>query len=124
MSDRPGPDGAAGAGTWHLTAEDVRAYRDGEVAAPLLWSVEAHLMRCAGCREAFTALADPARLGRGWARLDAAVDAPVPGVPERALLRSGVPDHVARLLVTTPAARGAWLLAAAVTFGTALVAAT
>ncbi|GAB3863269.1 hypothetical protein ACFPIJ_54600 [Dactylosporangium cerinum] len=103
---------------WHLQDADLHAYAGGGLAGPLLWSVEAHLGACAPCRDqlhACVAQADPQLVEDGWARLDASLDAPVPGPVERLLLLLGVPDHTARLLAATPALRLSWLVAVALT---------
>jgi hypothetical protein len=106
---------------WHLQDGDLQAYAGGGLAGPLLWSVEAHLGACAPCRDrldACVARTDPRLVEDGWARVDAALDAPVPGPVERFLLLLGVPDHTARLLAATPALRLSWLVAVAVTLAT------
>lgn len=36
--------------TWHVAEDDLRAYGLGELAAPMLWSADTHLMACARCR--------------------------------------------------------------------------
>ncbi|GAA1507215.1 hypothetical protein GCM10009827_021660 [Dactylosporangium maewongense] len=100
---------------WHLQDSDVRAYAGGGLAGPLLWSVEAHLGACAACRSRLTAVADPRLVDDGWTRLDASLDAPVPGPVERLLLLLRVPDHTARLLAATPALRLSWLVAITLT---------
>jgi hypothetical protein len=101
--------------TWHLQDSDLLAYAGGELTGPLLWSVETHLAACDPCRTRLTGFADPRPLDIGWARLDASLDAPVPGPVERLLLRLRVPDHTARLLAATPALRLSWLVAVALT---------
>ncbi|GAA3202116.1 zf-HC2 domain-containing protein [Dactylosporangium siamense] len=103
---------------WHLQDSDLHAYAGGGLAGPLLWSVEAHLGACASCRDRLhgcVAQADPQLVEDGWARLDASLDAAVPGPVERLLLLLGVPDHTARLLAATPALRLSWLVAVALT---------
>ncbi len=103
---------------WHLQESDLQAYAGGGLAGPLLWSVEAHLGACAPCRDRLhgvVSVADPQFVDDGWARLDASLDAPVPGPVERLLLLLGVPDHTARLLAATPALRLSWLVAVALT---------
>ncbi|MYS50559.1 zf-HC2 domain-containing protein, partial [Streptomyces sp. SID6013] len=35
---------------WHVDEDDLRAYVRGELAAPALWSADAHLTACATCR--------------------------------------------------------------------------
>ncbi|WP_055490593.1 zf-HC2 domain-containing protein [Streptomyces sp. TP-A0356] len=97
-----------GAG-WHADADDLRAYARGELEAPRLWSVDAHLVACAPCRGALAEVSDPLALDTGWERLDAELDAPRPGVFEGLLMRLGIADHTARLLAATPVLRASWL---------------
>jgi hypothetical protein len=111
MSGISGMSGTA----WHVPTDDLRAYAAGELAPPRLWSADAHLAGCAECRTALGAHLDPDELADGWARLDAELDAPRPGRVEALLLRAGVPDHTARLLVATPVLRRSWLVAVVVT---------
>lgn len=104
--------------TWHLLDEDLRAYAARILAPPVLWSTEAHLAACGECRErlAATVTVDVGWVvDGGWARVDAALDAPRPGPVERLMIALGVPDHTARLLAATPALRLSWLVAIAVT---------
>jgi hypothetical protein len=100
---------------WHLTGTDLTGYAAGSLAAPFVWSVEAHLAACEPCRARLTAVAPPSLLDDGWDSLDAALDAPVPGPVERLLLAVGVSEPTARLLAATPALRLSWLSAVAVT---------
>ncbi|WAZ22614.1 zf-HC2 domain-containing protein [Streptomyces cinnabarinus] len=93
--------------TWHVSEDDLRAYARAELAAPLLWSADSHLAACAVCRAALAEISGPVDIG--WERLDAALDAPRPGVFEGLLLRLGVADHTARLLAATPVLRRSWL---------------
>ncbi|MGW2522510.1 zf-HC2 domain-containing protein [Streptomyces sp. NPDC001617] len=95
--------------TWHVDAGDLRAYAQGELAPPMLWSADTHLMACAECRETLASVGDPVSLDAGWERLDAELDAPRPGLFERMLVRIGVADHTARLLTATPVLRRSWL---------------
>ncbi|MGC4986329.1 zf-HC2 domain-containing protein [Streptomyces sp. DT193] len=116
MSDeRHGSDGDEMNGhsrtTWHVPEEDLRAYVQGELTAPLLWSADTHLAACARCRETLAAISDPVALDVGWERLDAELDAPRPGPAEWLLIRLGVADHTARLLTASPALRRSWLCA-------------
>ncbi|MGW2618610.1 zf-HC2 domain-containing protein [Streptomyces sp. NPDC001500] len=96
--------------TWHVAEDDLRAYAQGELAPPLLWSADAHLTGCARCRARLAEAADPVALDAAWERLDAELDAPRPGPVERLLTRLGVADHTARLLAATPVLRRSWLL--------------
>lgn len=95
--------------TWHVPEEDLRAYAQGELAPPRLWSADTHLAACARCRETLAVVSDPIALDAGWERLDAELDAPRPGPVEWLLVRLGVADHTARLLTAAPALRRSWL---------------
>jgi len=108
---------------WHVPDEDLRRYADREAAPPWLWSVEAHLAACPGCRHRLADAADPDVVRAGWSRLDAELDAPRPGPLESVLVRLGVPEHTARLLAATPVLRWSWLAAVAVTLAFAATAA-
>ncbi|MEU0474746.1 zf-HC2 domain-containing protein [Streptomyces olivaceus] len=109
--------------TWHVDEDDLRAYARGALAAPVLWSADAHLTACATCRGVLAEVSDAAALDAGWERLDAELDAPGPGRFERLLVRCGADDGTARLLAATPVLRRSWLGAlAAVLVTTCLVA--
>jgi len=95
---------------WHLPDRELLRYGERTLVPPLLWSIEAHLAACAECRGRLTAV-DPQVAAAGWARLDAELDAPVPGPVERLLVRAGVAGHTARLLAATPVLRMSWLAA-------------
>ncbi|MFG3163742.1 zf-HC2 domain-containing protein [Streptomyces sp. NPDC048232] len=98
---------------WHVDEGDLRAYARGELAAPLLWSADAHLSACAQCRGVLAEVSDRAALDLGWERLDAELDAPRTGWFEGLLVRCGVGDGTARLLAGTPVLRRSWLGAVA-----------
>lgn len=102
-------------GAWHLTDTDLTGYAAGSLTAPFIWSVEAHLAACEPCRARVTAVAPASLADDGWDRLDAVLDAPVPGPVERSLVAAGVSEPTARLLAATPALRLSWLSAVAVT---------
>ncbi|MGH9192423.1 MAG: zf-HC2 domain-containing protein [Acidimicrobiales bacterium] len=114
---------ADAAEAWHADGEVLAAYRDGRLDVAGRWSVEAHLTRCAACRLQARALVDPARLRRVRSALIEAVDVPRAGLVERLLVRVGVRDHTVRVLAATPALRGSWLLALAVTLAFAVLSA-
>ncbi|MFC9463605.1 zf-HC2 domain-containing protein [Streptomyces coelicoflavus] len=115
--------GRRDAHTWHVDEDDLRAYARGELAAPALWSTDAHLTACAACRGTLAGVSDTAALDAGWERLDAELDAPRPGRFERLLTWCGAGDGTARLLAATPVLRRSWFGAlTAVLFMTFLVA--
>jgi hypothetical protein len=118
-----GPSAAPTDGRWHVDEADLRAYAQGELAPPRLWSADTHLASCARCREALAAVSDRVALDAGWERLDAELDAPRPGLFESLLLRVGVADHIARLLAATPVLRRSWLGAVAAVLVMTVVAA-
>jgi len=64
---------------------------------------------------------DDERLARNWRGITAALDAPEPSRAERVLVALRVPPTFARLAVSTPALRRAWLVASglAILFGLA-----
>ncbi|MEV7629263.1 hypothetical protein [Actinoplanes sp. NPDC089786] len=107
------------AAEWHLPDGELRRYGEGTLVPPELWSTEAHLAACAYCRERLAAAAEPQMTAAGWVRLDAELDAPVPGPVERLLVRAGVAEHTARLLAATPVLRLSWLVAVASTLALA-----
>jgi hypothetical protein len=100
--------------TVHHSPEALAAWVDGVAPPPLAMSVEQHLTRCAGCREALAsmlraaprpALPDP---DRTWDRVRDAVVLPPPGRVARALRRVGLPESDAVLLVSSPSLRLSW----------------
>lgn len=54
---------------------------------------------------------DPQRLERNWRAITIELDAPKASRSERMLRRVGVPSHVARIALATPAMRRAWFIA-------------
>ncbi|MER6712175.1 zf-HC2 domain-containing protein [Streptomyces sp. NPDC000877] len=95
--------------SWHVPEDDLLAYARGELAAPALWSADAHLVSCDRCRRVLAEVADPVALDAGWERLDAELDAPRAGLLESLLVRVGVAGHTARLLAAAPVLRRSWL---------------
>lgn len=98
---------------WHLDPEAIRRYAGGAAPQDLAASAEAHLMTCAACRGVLASCVDARRVTTIWHEVVDRVDAPRRSRPERTLVRLGVGEATARLLVATPTLRGPWLLAVA-----------
>lgn len=99
--------------TWHLDPEAIRSYAQDAVPPDLAASVEAHLMKCAICRDAIASDVNTRRAQAIWHEVVDRVDAPRQRLPERVLTRLGVGESTARLVAATPTLRGPWLLAVA-----------
>lgn len=99
--------------SWHVQTEALRSYTDGSLATTQQFSVEAHLLSCDTCRSTLSSFADKTMLERMWDAIATETAAPAPSAIERTLLRLGVSNHSARLLVATPSLRRSWLLAVA-----------
>ena len=99
---------------WHADLEAMSRYAGGELDEAGMYSLEAHFLACGRCRALLSPLVNPGAIERVWSEIEEAVDAPRPGVVERALLRFGVPDHLSRLLAATPSLRLSWFAAVAV----------
>jgi hypothetical protein len=121
--DRPGGTPAFDAGDWHAGPDVVEAYALGILDEARASSMEAHVLRCAGCRSAVAATVAPDRIAGAWAGVEERLDRSELGPIERILVRFGVPDHLARLLAATPSLRLSWFLAVVVALGFAVVAA-
>lgn len=105
---------------WHVPLELLVAYEQGRLDPVRVMAVEAHVARCARCRESVPS--DEDWLARSWAGVLDTVDAPRLGVVERLLCRLGMPGHRARLLAATPALRASWLAATAAVLSFAVLA--
>lgn len=108
---------------WHLDDAVVTAYANGTLDDPRAFSVEAHLLDCATCRERLRAATPQHEVDELWDVIAAELDAPQPGPVERLLRRLGVAEHLARLLAATPALTVSWIGAVAVALGFAVTAA-
>jgi hypothetical protein len=98
---------------WHLDPEAIGRYAQGAVPPHLAASAEAHLMKCATCRDAMSSYVDVRRMESIWDEVVDRVDAPRRSVAERVLAWLGVHEATARLVAATPTLRGPWLLAVA-----------
>jgi hypothetical protein len=95
--------------TWHVDRSMLARYVSGDLGDASVLSIEAHLVSCAACRDALSPSIDAEQLGRMWTGVRDIVHSPRPGVAERLLVRLGVRDHVARVLVVAPSLQLAWL---------------
>jgi hypothetical protein len=86
-------------------------------------SVEAHLIRCAGCRARLAELADPVALRPVWAGIRDAIGRPPIPVPLRLLRRLGLPERDTVVLGASRSLRGPWAAASLVILTFALIAA-
>ncbi len=123
MSDTAAP-------SWHIDADVLRTWVDGQAGAVASASVEQHLVRCARCRsgvsdalstEVPTTVPD---LDRVWSAVRDAVELPLPSRAQRALARLGLAESDALLLTSAPAMRAAWINAVALVLGFVLLAGT
>ena len=108
--------------TWHVDRSMLARYVSGDLGDASVLSIEAHLLACAECRDALPPLIDAAQLDRLWTGVRDIVHAPRPRVAERLLVRLGVRDHVARLLVVTPSLQLSWLASMVVSLVFAVIA--
>ncbi|MDA8317124.1 MAG: hypothetical protein M0010_18435 [Actinomycetota bacterium] len=120
MSASDRQSGTGGCGTWQADPALLARYGRGELHGPAAWSIEAHLPRCATCQREIGSHLDAERLGRNRRAVLAAVAVGPPGIGERALVRLGVPAHLARLVVVTPSLRRSWLASVTLVLAVAL----
>ena len=96
--------------TWHADQELLAGYVAGTLSRSRAASLESHLTSCASCRASMVPLASPDRLARNLVAVIESVDQPRKHRLESALVRVGVPEHVARVLVVSPSERGPWVV--------------
>jgi len=106
----PGAAGPVAGAGWHAGDNLLTGYATGTLEPVVVWSVEAHLTRCARCRSALSAHVDAQRLARNRSVLLVRAALPDGGRVGRLLRRCGVPDHLLRLVAATPSLRRSWLL--------------
>lgn len=97
--------------SWHADRAMLERYQSHLLTPAATASVETHVMACASCRAELAALGDPHRLSRNWDAIASRVDRPSLSLVERLLVRVGVAEHRARLVVSTPALRLPWIVA-------------
>lgn len=108
---------------WHPDEVALQAYVDGLAGTALAASLEAHVLACAPCRSALTPAVGRDRLDRVRAGLDDRVDRSERPWLERLLVRCGLGEADARVLLAAPSMRRAWWLALVVALGLAVIAA-
>ena len=96
--------------TWHADPELLAGYVAGTLSRSRAASLESHLTSCESCRASMVPLAPSERLARNLAAVIESVDQPCKHRLEAALVRVGVPEHVARVLVVSPSERGPWVV--------------
>jgi hypothetical protein len=109
--------------SWHAEPALLHAYARGDVDAAGAFSVEAHVLECAECRMRAVELVDRERLARVWHEVENRIDTPRRAPAETLLVRSGVPDHLARVLGATPSLTLSWLAAVSICLALAVTAA-
>ena len=97
--------------TWHADASTLQRYQAHLLSPASTASIEAHLMSCASCRTELATLAEPGRHARNWGAISQHIDRPSLTLIERVLGRTGIGEHRARLVVSTPALRLQWIVA-------------
>ncbi len=118
MTDLPSPLSET---PWHPSPADLGRYGRSIATRSQAASIEPHLADCPECQTNLARLMRSTLPGvddRLRLVLDDvidSVDGPMPLVLERLLGRFGVSDHVARLILATPAMRLSWLVAVATT---------
>lgn len=103
--------------TWHADRPMLAAYQAGELSPATAASVESHLAACATCRSGLATMAEPARLASNWAAIEDRLDEGRQPLLERLLVRIGVREHHAQLVVVTPELRGPTIGAVVVLLG-------
>lgn len=109
-SSFPGPAGPVAGADGHAGKDLLAGYAAGTAGTVVVWSVEAHLTKCARCRAALSEHADAERLARNRSVLLVRAALPEGRRVRRLLCRCGVPDHLLRLLAATPSLRRSWVL--------------
>ena len=109
--------------SWHAETALLEAYVESRLERASAFSIEAHLIGCASCREQIAVIADRERLARVWSDVQERVDSPRRGFVEATLTYLGTPDHVARLLAATPSLTLSWLAGVAASLAFAVAAA-
>ena len=112
---------------WHLDQVDIDRYLAGHADLATASSLDSHVLACAECRARVTASVEARRPGHAeqrWAAISAWVDVASRPWWQRIAEAVGIPGHLARLAVATPALVAAWFAALVLSVGFALLAAS
>ncbi len=100
---------------WHASTAVLEDYSRCGLDVARAASVEQHLLTCASCRDQLARLvaADGAaarELDELWIDVVDIIDRPRVGVAGRLIAGVGVPDHITRVVLATPALRLSWIV--------------
>jgi hypothetical protein len=96
-------------GAWHVDAESLRHWVDGDAGSLVSVSVEQHVLKCAHCRDQVAALV-PESIRPPWDDVLAAIEVPRPGLAHRLFVRLGMNESDSKVASSAPTLRAAWLL--------------
>jgi hypothetical protein len=100
----------AASGSWHVDAESLRRWVDGDAGSLVSVSIEQHVLKCAHCRDAVATLV-PESTRPPWEDVLAAIEVPRPGLVQRSFVRLGLSESDSKVASTAPTLRVGWLLA-------------
>ena len=112
--------------SWHAGSDLLERYVASVLDDVRAASIEAHLIGCSSCREALARTSHSlwgGSLERAWEGVEDHLDPVRRGVIERLLTRSGVPEHISRVLAATRSLRLSWFAAMAAVLAFAVLAA-
>jgi hypothetical protein len=101
-------DTTSGASGWHVDADALRSWVDGDAGPLVSVSVEQHVQRCAHCQRTVTRFL-PDTLRSPWDDVLAAVEVSPAGRVERLLLRLGLGRSDSRVVACAPTLRAPWI---------------
>jgi hypothetical protein len=97
-------------GAWHVDAESLQSWVDGDAGSLVSVSVEQHLLKCAHCRDLVAGLV-PESTRPPWDDVLAAIEVPRPVLAQRMFVRLGLSESDSMVASSAPTLRVAWLLA-------------
>lgn len=107
---------------WHAAESDLRAYTDGVAPPVVAASLDAHLIRCAHCRQALAHVAEVTDTERRWDRLADAIDRPTPSLAQRLGVVGDSGGSLTMKALAAPSMRWAWLTALVAVVGLPMLA--